>query len=199
MLTTKELKRQFFHMGVGLVTAVLVYYEILSSLAIFLLIVVGILISILSKRIRIPGVSLFLDHMERDDVRKTFPGKGPIFFFVGVLLVLKLFSKDIAMAAIMILTFGDSVSHLVGARIGKIKNIFNGQSKKLFEGTIAGTVAGFLGALIFVSATEALLAAFSAMAAEVVEIELNQNQLDDNVIVPLVAGTIIFLLRTYLA
>lgn len=129
---------------------------------------------------------------------KKFPGKGVIFFFVGVLLSLQLFEKDIALASIMVLSLGDSVSHLIGKSFGRIKNIFNGDGKKLLEGTLAGTLAGFFGALVFVPFPEAFLGAFGAMIVEVVKIDFNDLTLDDNLVVPLVAGTIMFLLRTYL-
>ncbi|MBS3116773.1 hypothetical protein J4421_04220 [Candidatus Woesearchaeota archaeon] len=197
MLTKQETGRQLLHVGIGLLTGLFIYLDILTPLALFLLIIVGLLASLLSKRIRLPLFSFFLDHFEREEQKKAFPGKGVIFFFIGVLFAMKLFSKDIALAAIMILTLGDSVSHLVGERFGQIKNIFNGDGKKLLEGTLAGTMAGFLGAVLFVPAPEALLGSFSAMLVEVVKIDLNENTVDDNLVVPLVAGAVIFLLRKY--
>ena len=121
-----------------------------------------------------------------------------IFFFIGALLVIKLFDKDIAVASLMVLTFGDSISHLFGERFGSTKNIFNGHSKKLLEGTFAGAVAGFLGAVFFIPIPEAFLGSFGAMIAEVIKIDLNDHTLDDNVVVPLIAGTIMLLVRTYL-
>ncbi|MDP3734044.1 MAG: SEC59/DGK1/VTE5 family protein [Nanoarchaeota archaeon] len=198
MLTTQEFYRQILHAVIGVLTVILFYYNLLSPLAIFLMIISGIVASFLSKRIRLPVFSFFLDKCERDNDKKTFPGKGMVFFFVGVLLVIQLFEKNIALAAMMILALGDSVSHLIGGSFGQIKNIFNGKSKKLFEGTIAGTIAGFLGALFFVPLPEALVGSFAAMIAEVVEIDFNHNTLDDNIVVPLVAGTVIFLMRNYL-
>lgn len=198
MLTKQEIYRQIIHLLVGLITMGLIYFGILSPLAVFLLIIVGVLISILSKRIWLPFFSFFLEHCEREEDKKSFPGKGMVFFFIGVLLVLQLFERDIALAAIMILALGDSVSHLVGGKYGQIRNIFNGKSKKLFEGTLAGTLAGFFGAILFVSPIEAFIASFVAMVGEVVEIDFNQNTLNDNIVVPLVAGTVIFLLRYYL-
>lgn len=197
MLTKKEIGRQILHVFSGLLAVILIYFEILSPFAIFLLIVVGILASILSKRIRLPFFSFFLKHLERKDMKHRFPGKGMIFFFIGILLAVQLFDKDIALASIMVLTFGDSVSHLFGERYGKIRNIFNGHSKKLLEGTFAGTLTGFLGAVIFVPFPEAFLGSLAAMIAEVVKIDLNDHTLDDNLIVPLVAGTVMLLLRMY--
>lgn len=193
MLSTLELKRQLMHILVGLATLALIYYEILSPLAIFLLIVAGILLSFLVKRIHIPIISHFLDHFEREEQRKIFPGKGTIFFFVGVLLSLQLFEQNIAYASIMVLTFGDSISHLFGAKFGRWRNIFNGKSKKLLEGTLMGTLAGFFGAVFFVPIPEAFLGSLGAMIAEVIKIDFNENTLDDNLVVPLVAGTVMVL------
>ena len=198
MLTKKEIGRQLMHILIGLVTVFLIYFNILSSLALLLIIIIGIIASFLSKRIWLPFFSFFLDRLEREDVKKTFPGRGMIFFFIGVLLVIQLFDRNIALASIMILALGDSVSHLFGGRFGKLSNIFNGKSKKLFEGTLAGTVAGFFGAIFFVSIPEAFIASFLAMAAEVVQIDFNNNTLDDNLVVPLIAGTVIFLMKVYL-
>ena len=198
MLTKRELFRQILHAIVGIVTVVLIYYNILSPFAILLLIIVGILASIISKRIKLPGFNFFLNTLEREEQKRKFPGKGLIFFFIGVLLSLQLFERDIAFAAIMVLALGDSVSHIFGEKFGRTKNIFNGDSKKLLEGTLAGTLAGFFGALIFVPIPEAFLGSLIAMIAEVVKIDFNENTLDDNLVVPLVAGTVMFLVGIYI-
>ena len=192
MLTKQELLRQILHLVIGVVVVTLLYYEILTSLSLFLLIVIGILASFISKRKRLPLFHFFLKHLEREDQRKTFPGRGLIFFFIGVLLVIQLFPQDIAFASIMVLAFGDSISHIVGERFGQIKNIFNGKSKKLLEGTVAGALVGFLAAAIFVPLSQAFLGSFAAMIAEVIEIDFNQKPVDDNVVVPLVAGTVMY-------
>src|SRR3989344_9057282 len=197
MLSLLELKRQLMHILVGLVTVALLYYNILSSWAIFLLIVGGIILSLICKRVRVPIISFFLDQVERQEQRKNFPGKGDIFFFIGVLLSLQLFERNIALASIMVLTLGDSISHMFGAQFGKIKNIFNGKSKKLLEGTLAGTLAGFFGAVFFVPIPEAFLGSAAAMIAEVIKIDFNENTLDDNLIVPLIAGTVMLLVQKF--
>jgi len=176
----------------------LVYLDVLSELALFLLIIVGFLASFISKRIELPFFSEMLSFFEREDQRQSFPGKGMLFLFIGSLLALELFDRNIALAAIMILALGDSLSHVFGARFGKIKNIFNGDGRKLWEGTIVGAVAGFLGAWLFVPFSWAFVASFGAMIAEVVKIDLNDTTLDDNLVVPLVAGVIMVLMKTYL-
>jgi len=198
MLTQKELFRQILHIIIGLIVLISYYLDFIGPLTVFLMIIVGVLVSILSKRISIPFFSFYLKHFERQEQMGKFPGRGMIFFFIGVLLVMKLFTKDIALASIMILTLGDSISHIIGERFGQIKNIFNGHSKKLFEGTLAGAIVGALGASLFIPWTHAILASFTAMVAEVIEIDLNHNTIDDNLTVPLVAGTVIYLLRIFI-
>ncbi|MBT3813807.1 hypothetical protein HOE37_03860 [Candidatus Woesearchaeota archaeon] len=198
MLSKTEIKRQLFHLALGLALAGLYYLDIIGPLTMFLGIICGGLLSFISKRVDIPIFSTFLDHFERKEVRKKFPGKGMIFYFIGTLFVMQLFEKDIALAAIMVLAFGDSVSHMFGAKFGKIKNIISGDSKKLLEGTFAGTVAGALSAALFVPFPEAFLGALAAMIFEVFKIDFNDKTLDDNIVVPLIAGTVMFLIRTYL-
>jgi len=162
----------------------------------FIILIAGILISILSRKFKIPVIYSFLKLFERKDILKTFPGKGTISFLMGCLLVLQLFEKNIALASIIILTFGDSVSHLFGWHFGRKKHPLN--CLKSIEGNIAGAITGFLGAMLFVSPLTALLASFGAMTAEAVELRMNNKIIDDNIIVPLIAGTIIHLMRLYL-
>ena len=196
MLTQREFGRQIIHMLMGFVIVALIHFNIFNSRILFLCIIIGILLSFICKHTRIPIVSHFLDWFERDSA--TFPGKGMIFFFIGTLLVVQLFPKDIALASVMVLAMGDSWSHIIVARIGKMKNIFNGNSKKLFEGTVAGTLMGTFGALLFVPLPEAFLGASIAMIAEVAEIHLNKNELDDNIVVPLVAGTVMLIVTRFI-
>ena len=191
-----EVRRQAFHICLGLAIIILLINNILNSLILFFMLITGVLISILSKKFNIPVIYSFLKLFERKDTLKTFPGKGTISFLVGCLLVLQLFERDIALASIMILTFGDSVSHLFGWHFGRKKHPLN--CLKSIEGNIAGGITGFLGAMLFVSPLFAFLASFGAMTAEAVELKMNNKIIDDNIIVPLVAGTIIHLMRMYL-
>jgi len=191
-----EVRRQAFHICLGLAIIILLVNNILNSLILFIILIAGILISILSRKFKIPVIYSFLKLFERKDILKTFPGKGAISFLIGCLLVLQLFGRDIALASIMILTFGDSVSHLFGWHFGRKKHPLN--CLKSIEGNIAGAFTGFLGAMLFVSPLPAFLASFGAMTAEAIELRMNNKIIDDNIIVPLVAGTIIHLMRIYL-
>lgn len=193
MLNKIEIRRQVFHLCLGLIVIFLIYKGILTTWLIFLLIIIGGLTSLISTQIKLPVVDWFLKKFGREEEIKKFPGKGTIFFMVGVLLALKLFRQDIAFASIMILTLGDSVSHLVGEGVTGT-NIFS--NPKNLEGMLVGVLAGFIGALVFVNLYMAFFGALIAMLAETVELKMGGSNVDDNIIIPLVAGTVMYLIAT---
>ncbi len=191
----QETIRQLMHILFGLLIVVLVYSSILNARILFYILLAGIALSFLSIKFSIPVVSWFLKNFDRPKAKLAtkLPGEGFIFFLAGSLLALKLFSQDIALASILILSFGDGISHLVGEGIGKNKIAFN--KSKNIEGLIFGVIAGTLAALFFVSFPEALIASLAAMLVEAVEIKVRDSHVDDNLFVPLVAGTAVLLMR----
>jgi len=193
-LNLLEIKRQLLHVAVGSVVLLLLIVGLLNALHLFVVIIISAILSILSRRYKLPIVSWFLDNFERDKDKEKFPGRGFISVFVGVLLAIKLFEPSIAYASIMVLTLGDTVSHLIGLHLGRIKHPLNGL--KSLEGNIAGGVAGFIGAQFFVRPELAFFGAFGAMFIEAVQVRMNDSIVDDNIIVPLTCGVIIMLVRS---
>ena len=159
------------------------------------MIIVGIALSFLSRKVKLPIIYALLQKFERSQDMKRFPGKGIIFYFIGVYISLLLFPKDIAMASIMVLALGDSVSHLYGLHYGKIKHPLS--KTKFLEGTIAGFIAGFIGAFVFLPWHEAFFASLAAMIAESAEINAGMQQVDDNLVVPFVAGAAVWVVRLF--
>ena len=133
--------------------------------------------------------------LERDENVGKFPGKGLIFYFIGVFLVLSFFPLDIAIPAILILAFADSVGHLFGIKYGKKKHPY--VSTKFVEGWIAGFIAGFIAAFVFVPWPEALAASFFAMLVDGIEIKIGAEEIDDNLIIPWVAASAIWAVRFF--
>ncbi len=191
-----EFNRQVLHLVVGTITTTLFFYNLITALHLFIILILGITLSLISKYKQIPIIKTFLKIFDRKKDQKILPGKGAITFLVGCLLAIKLFEKDIALASIIILSLGDSISHIVGKMYGKTKNFFNNNNDKLIEGTLAGIICGTLGAVIFVPILESFLAASAAMIAELIEVKLGEKILDDNILIPLVAGTTIVIIRT---
>lgn len=188
-----ETKRQLFHLVVGVFTATLLHYGLLTPLLMLIGIIKGLIVALLSKKFRIPVIAWLLDEFERKEDMKTLPGKGAIYYAVGCLLAVYLFPKDIAIAAILILAFGDSISHLFGVHYGRIKHPFN--DKKFLEGTLFGFLASFAISLFFISLPEAFFASTAAMLIEAVEVKIGANTINDNLMIPLVSGVVISVVR----
>lgn len=192
MLSKFELRRQLFHLFFGLAIMLLLIWDVLDARLLFFMLLIGGTLSLLSLKVRLPIISWFLERFERKRELKKFPGKGVIFFVMGSLLVLKLFPKNIALAAIAILALGDSASHIIGV-LGKVK-YFN--RTRNIEGILVGILVGFIGAMVFVGPIPAFFASLIAIGIEGLEVKIGEKLIDDNILVPLVAGTVIYLFET---
>ena len=190
-----ELNRQVFHIFLGITIVLLLMFGFLNKNIILILIVIGVILSYLSKKTRIPIIYDLLEKFERKEDIERFPGKGIIFYFIGSYITLIFFPKEVAMASIMVLALGDSISHLYGMHYGKITHPLS--NTKFLEGTIAGFVAGFIGALVFIRWREAFFASLAAMIIEAIEIKIGAQQVDDNLIMPFVAGSVVWVVRLF--
>lgn len=138
---------------------------------------------------------MFSQYLKKNDVfffsylTKNFskenedPLMGFIYFVVGVSLSIYFFERNIALASISILTFGDSFSSLVGVK-GKLKLKI---SKKNIEGIIAGIIAATLISQIFIGIIPAFIGSFFGMIAEYVDFK-TKFEMDDNILICLVSG-----------
>ena len=188
-----EWNRQLFHIFLGIGIVALLVYDFIDKKIILAVIIIGLILSYLSKKIEIPIINQMLQIFERKEYIKNFPGKGIIFYFIGIYIALLLFPKDIAMASIMVLALGDAVSHLYGLHYGKIRHPLS--KTKFVEGTVAGLIFGFIGAFVFLPWHEAFLASLAAMIIEAIEIKTGTEQVDDNLIMPFVAGAAVWAVR----
>ena len=187
-----EIRRRIFHLVCGVIIVGLINYDFLDSKIAAILLVLLVVLGIIIKKVKVPVAYWFFKKFDRPKDFKKMPGKGAIFYLVGVILVLTIFPKDIAMASILILALGDSIAPIVG-QYGSIESPWN--KKKYIEGSIAGAVIGGIGAMLFVGPLEAVLAAIAAMIAEGVGLKIGVNPLDDNIVMPIVAGAVMLLLR----
>ncbi len=186
-----ELRREAFHIFLGIIVMLLIFlFKENAMWLLFFALIIGITLSLLSLKFKLPIIHFMLLHFERPKYLHKFPGRGMLFFVAGCLLVLKLFSANlnIVLASIAILILGDSISHLVGL---KAKRKI---AKRSIGGTISGIIAAFIGASFFVKPLFAFIAALVAMLSENISLRVGLQEVDDNVIIPLVAGTTIFLL-----
>jgi dolichol kinase len=190
MNNNKEIIRKIIHIVFGI--AILSGFYFLEwgifIRLLFILSLVVVLLTLLHLKFRIKAIEYFTKEEE-----KKFPLKGLLFFVAGSVLVMYIFTKNIALASITILTFGDSVSCLASYFGSRYKlNPFR-RYKSLF-GSICGFVVAFLFCLIFIDPLSALVGSFFGMLAESLTIKLGESDADDNLIMPLVAAIAMYLL-----
>ncbi|MFW5746086.1 MAG: diacylglycerol/polyprenol kinase family protein [Nanoarchaeota archaeon] len=125
-------------------------------------------------RQRIPLLWRVWRHQERNRIGSQ------IFFLLGAIIAFAVFDFRIAVAAILMTTFGDMVAALVGKKFGRVK-IFRSQT---FEGSFAEFVVDVLiGAFLIGNLWIVLGMALTATVVEVVA-----HKLDDNLLIPVCAG-----------
>lgn len=186
-----EVRRQIFHLLLGVAIVTLYSLEILTINMLFVIFFIGFIISFASLKCRIPVIHWFLKNFEREKEFKENPGKGTLMYIAGVLIALLLFKEDIALASIMILAVGDSVAHMIGKYFGK----YQLKSSKHVEGTVAGIFFASIVASMFVRPTTAFLASTVAMIVEATELRIGRMIIDDNLVIPVIAGlTMYFML-----
>lgn len=194
VLSPLKLRRNILHMLLGFLVLYIskqYYWNIRWILFTFL--IIGMLLSLLSLRFKLPFVYFMLKKFEKPQYIRKFPGKGALFFIAGCLLVLRIFPKSMALASIAILTFADPIASISGVIFGRFAHRKPFNTLKKIEGTIVGIAVGFFVASFFVSYTEAIVASIAAMIAEALTLRLGGDFVDDNITVPLAAATLVYL------
>lgn len=100
--------------------------------------------------------------------------KGAMNFYIGTFLTTLIFNETAAIAGIVVLSIGDSISTLVGKHFGKHK-IANG--KKTIEGSTGFFLSSILMLYFLTNPLKAVAVAFTATIIELLP-------LDDNLTIP---------------
>ena len=131
--------------------------------------------------------NLFFDSMLRSHEQE---GKltGATWVMIGAVISIMIFSKPVAIIALIFMSLGDTAAGLIGQRFGKHK-IWD----KSLEGFFGGLLVCVIVALTFptLPLTVSLSGAVAAMVMELVPIPL-----DDNFKIPLGSGAIMMMLST---
>jgi len=116
---------------------------------------------------------------------------GDVFFLIGAILVLAVFSTKIAIAAILMTTFGDLSAALIGRRFGKHKLL----KTKSWEGTITEFLVDIIIGLIVLVwysgygiLNPGIWVVILVMAITATFVETIVKKLDDNLLIPVFAG-----------
>ncbi len=189
-----EFRRQSFHFACGFLCVFLHWAGALRLRAIAFVLVVGLIISFIAQYKKFPLLGKILASFDRPR-DMNFPGRGAFYFCLGVFLTFLLFQKEhinIAYAAILILAVGDSLNHLFASQVYKYGLPWN--RRKNIVGIMTGILMGTLAAQFFVPILPAFLASTVAITAETVPWRVGKFYLDDNLLVPLISGTLLWLM-----
>lgn len=131
--------------------------------------------------------TLFIDSMLRSHEQE---GKltGATWVMIGAVISIILFSKPVAIIALIFMSIGDTAAGLIGQRYGKHK-IWNKSWEGFFGGLFVCIIIGMNYSLL--PMTISLSGAVAAMVMEIMPIPL-----DDNFKIPLGAGAIMMMLST---
>jgi len=181
------------HVLGGLLFIILYFFLDKDQMIVLLGAWTGILICIEVLRAHLPQLNSYLYHrlnfLLKKQERTRFT--GATYFSLGAFLTVLLFSKHIALMALILMTFGDAAASVVGKAFGSSK-------KKSMQGTIAFIVAGIIGGLIavelgvIIARVQIVLGSVAGAIAEYFSIEI-----DDNLTVPLVSGLAMTLLMLF--
>lgn len=145
------------------------------SIVILLMLILEFEFLRLDLKVNIPDP---LGIMRRQEKRTA---TGMLFFVLAIIVVFAVFDFKIALTAILMTTFGDLASALMGIKYGKHKL----KSGKSLEGFAAGFLTNLLVGAIFLWEFPMIVIGMAFVASIV---ELVTYKLDDNLTVPVFAG-----------
>ncbi len=182
-----EIRRQILHVLYGITLLLLYNYQIIDTTLLLGMIIGGSVASLMIKKQKLSPLRKVLSLFERDHHLEQFPGRGILFFTIGVYLTLVLFERNIAYAGIMILSIGDAISNIVGRHFGKTKTKLN--PNKYIEGNIVGIIFSIPAAYYFFPNFYGVLAAcIVGMFLEIPNISIRDFEIDDNLLIPIGAS-----------
>ena len=186
---TIHIRRKVFHLTLGTVFILSIIAMDLLKWFYLSVLAFGILLSFLQGKWKLPVITWFLDRYDKVD--DQVPGQGPLTFFTGSVIVWFLFPHEIAIASIIVLTFGDPIAYLAGKLI-KGPNLPWNKNK-----TISGSIFFIILPTILIFLTFGLLEAILiSIAGSLMEsIKYPRSLLfDDNITLPIGAALIVWLL-----
>lgn len=183
-----EIPRKILHLITGLIFILLTYYFKINYLIIFLcsILILGIIISLLSKKLNIPIIKQSLNYFDRESDKLIMPGKGLIMMVTGVLASLLFFEKTFVIIGIFVLSLGDPIASISGKLIGKLKAPWN--KNKHFDGSIIATI--ICGTIISLVMNNFWFFIPISIAMLVETIPLRKLGLDDNFLIPLIVAAL---------
>ena len=195
--TDLHLARKTWHMAMGMFIALTYFFVCSQSTAILLLgFFLGLDLFLETLRLNVPAVNervmrhwgMIMRSCERDRL------SGVPFYISSSLLAVAIFPKPVAVLSILLLAYGDPIASLVGVIYGdRVKRFASGKS---WIGSLAGVLACMAVSLVFLNLIQisgwhlVILTAVAGLAGGLSE--LLPLELDDNFVIPVVSGFVIW-------
>jgi phytol kinase len=142
---------------------------------------------------KIPVISWFW-WVKREKEKENMGAE--VFFLIGTIICLAVFDMRVALAAILMTTFGDLSAALIGKKFGR--NWIKCLKKKAWEGIIAEFAANIIVGFLVLRTTfwwvsgagygSPMWAVIIVMAITATFVETIISKLDDNLLIPVFAG-----------
>ena len=178
-----EVRRKALHVC-GVIIPVL--YHLFPRDWIILGFLFGVIIIVFLEWLRFRGRITLPALRERE--HRTIPAY--VFFIIGAFLSILIFEKSIAITAILMLALGDTVSALTRVLIDAEPRLPEGRRKRLEVMLMMFVTCFVIGWLLRFSLPVAAFGALGATVADGVPLRLRGYYLDDNLTIPLFAGTL---------
>jgi dolichol kinase len=176
---TNELLRKGVHFTSILIVLV---YAFMGKQACQILLITYLVMALGIEHLRLDrGFKLPVLHVVLRQKEKAAIGSY-VYFTIGALIVVSVFSKNVAFAAILMTTFGDMSAALIGKKFGKIR-IDNGKS---IEGCITEFLVDLAIAVMLLG--NPLISLIMALVATYVETTF--VKIDDNLAIPIFSASV---------
>jgi diacylglycerol kinase (CTP) len=189
-----EIRRKTVHLIIGFLVASLLWLQYIDAILLLCIsfFLLGFFLLLREFHCKAPTVFTLLRLFEREKHIKKFPGKSAICFLFACAITAFIFPRDIAVASILILAFGDAISNLIGHHFGRTTTPLHPIKK--IEGPLVAICIAAFAASFFVPFWYAVIAATVAMILEFPEWVIFGVHVDDNLIIPLSSGLTLLLL-----
>ena len=177
----QELRRKAFHLTILFVIVLYAIIEkaVSKQVALFTLVfVLLILLAMEYLRLELNIVIPFVDQLIRAKEHRRM--NGAIYFLSATIIVIAVLDFKIALAALLMTTFGDLSAALVGQKFGKTYIFRNKTVKGCLGELVINLIVGFL--------VLQNIYLILAMAITATVVETFVNELEDNLFVPLFTG-----------
>lgn len=185
-----EIARKLIHLNGVLIV---IMYELLDKQLTLVVLTIGLIIALELEYFRIEWgkkIPMF-DFLYRQKEKKTLGGH--VFLTIAAIIAISVFSKEVAVLAILMTVVGDAAAAIFGRAYGK--HYIAGLKHKAFEGVLAEFVADILIGVIYLilfvgNISTGYWIILIVMATVATSVETLTNKLDDNLLVPVFSGIV---------